>query len=88
MQVHGPDGSVYPIDTRKDLVQYVYALQDDLAEHPEKWENIDLHTFLGALAAFLGDAHGYYPNRKEDFDADLPSWRLLADSLRAAAVYD
>ncbi len=88
MQIIGPNRNVYEMNSRGDLVQFIYALQSDLDEHPEEWENSDLHTYLGALAAFLGDAHGYYRNRKEDADADLPSWRLLADSLQAASVYD
>jgi hypothetical protein len=88
MQILGPDEKLYPMDSRSDLVQFIYALQEDLIKHPENWENGDLHTYLGALAAFLGDAHGYYRNRKEDVDADVPSWRVLADSLVAAMAYD
>jgi hypothetical protein len=75
------------MNSREDLVSFIYALQDDLKEHPEAWENNDLHTFLGALARFLNDAHGYYRTRL-DVNADVPSWRLLADSLQAASVYD
>ena len=88
MDILGPNRSVYRMDSRSDLVQFIYALQNDLKQHPENWENNDLHTFLGALAAFLGDADGFYRNMKVDVDADLPSWRLLADCLQAAAVYD
>ena len=88
MEIAGPNRSVYRMDSRSDLVQFIYALQDDLKQRPQDWENCDLYTYLGALAAFLGDADGYYLNRKEDVDADVPSWRLLADSLQAASVYD
>ncbi len=88
MQILGPNDTVYEMNTRSDIIQFIYALQDDLKQHPENWENSDLHTYLGALARFLGDADGYYRNMKEDVDADFPSWRLLADSLLAAAVYD
>ena len=88
MQILGPNDTVYEMNARSDLIQFIYALQDDLKQHPENWENSDLHTYLGALARFLGDAHGYYRNKKEDVDPDSPSWRLLADSLQAATVYD
>ena len=88
MDVLGPNRSVYSMDSRSDLVQFIYALQNDLNQHPENWENSDLQTYLGALAAFLADADGYYRNKKVDVDADVPSWRLLADSLQAASVYD
>lgn len=76
------------INSRNDLVQFIFALEDDLKEHPENWENRDLGTYLGAFARFLGDANGYYRNMNEDVDADVPSWRLLADCLLAATAYD
>jgi hypothetical protein len=89
MEILGPPNrTVYRMESRSDLIRFIYALQEDLNQHTEEWENNDLHSYLGALAAFLGDAGGYYRNRKEDVDADLPSWRLLADSLQAASVYD
>ena len=56
-----------------DLIQFIFALHDDLEQHPEDWENNDLHTYLGALACFLGDAQGNYRNMREDVDADVPS---------------
>jgi hypothetical protein len=65
MQIRGPSDSVYEMNSRSDLVQFIYALQDDLKQHPENWENSDLHTYLGALAGFLGDAEGYYRNMKK-----------------------
>jgi hypothetical protein len=88
MDMLGPDGKTCEMNSRGDLVHFIYALQDDLEQHPANWDNQDLHTFLGALARFLNDADGYYRNAKEDVDADTPSWRLLANSLQAASVYD
>jgi len=88
MDVDGPNNERYPMKSRNDLARFIYALQDDLEQHPENWDNRDLHTYLGALAGFLNDAHGYYRNAKLDVDADVPSWRLLADCLQAASAYD
>lgn len=88
MDVIGPDNVRYDMNSRSDLVQFIYALQDELRQHPERWENVDLHTYLGALAAFLNDVHGYYRNAKLDVDAEVASWRLLADCLQAASAYD
>jgi hypothetical protein len=76
------------MNSRNDLVEFIYALQDHLKKHHEDWGNKDLHTYRGALAAFLADAHGYYHHQKVDVDADVPSWRLLADCLQAASDYD
>lgn len=88
MDIEGPKDRTYPINSRGDLVSFIYALQNELEEQPEIWENHDLHTYLGALARFLNDADGYYRNAGLNVDADKPSWRLLADSLVAATAYD
>lgn len=88
MNIDGPNGKSYEMNSRHDLARFIYALQDELEHCSTVWENRDLHTFLGALARFVNDADGYYLNRKEDMDADAPSWRLLADSLQAASCYD
>jgi hypothetical protein len=88
MYIIGPNNDRYEMNSRDNLVRFIYALQNQLKENPKIWENVDLHTYLGALAAFLGDAHGYYRNAKIPVDADAPSWRLLADCLQAASVYD
>jgi len=52
------------------------------------WEHLDLHSYLGAIAAFLNDADGYYKNVKIDALADTPSWRLFANCMLAARVYE
>ena len=83
-----PENDDFEINSRRDLVAFIYSLQDRLEQCPDEWENKDLYTYLGALARFLGDADGYYRNAKLDVDADIPSWRLLADGLDAASVYD
>ena len=88
MNIDGPDDKTYEMNSRGDLVYFIYALQDELEQHPEVFENNDLHTYLGALARFLNDAHGNYRNARLDVDADMPSWLLLANSLQAASVYD
>lgn len=88
MDIDGPNDQIYGMDTRVDLVRFIHALQDELEQHPEVWENRDLHSFLGALARFLKDAQGYYQNNKLDINADVPSWRLFADCLLAASAYD
>jgi inosine-uridine nucleoside N-ribohydrolase len=88
MNIAGPNNVHYEMNSRHDLVQFIYALQSELKTHPERWENVDLQTYLGALAAFLSDAHGYYRNANINVDADVPSWRLVADCLQAASAYD
>jgi hypothetical protein len=35
MDILGPNNNVYAMNSRSDLIQFIYALQDDLKQHPE-----------------------------------------------------
>ena len=46
-----------------------------------------LASFLAAMSAWSEDMEGFYENSGEDL-ASLPPWRVLADILMAARVYE
>jgi len=83
-----PGDDMDDINSREDLVEFIYGLLNELEQHPGAWANNDLSSFLHGLAGFLRDAGGYYRNFKRNVDANVPSWRLMADSLQAASVYE
>ena len=70
--------------TRDECIAYI----DQLANAPEHFENSDAKSFLLALAAWLEDCDGYYRNSGQEIDTNKPSWRLFADALSAATVYE
>ncbi len=43
---------------------------------------------MGALAAYAQDIEGYYSNYKIPNDAETPSWRMFAEMLCGARVYE
>ena len=75
------------VKTREDLVAFLAALRADFARNPRTWTNADLASFLEAMAAWSEDMDGYYAGTGEDM-ARVPPWRVLADILMAARVYE
>ena len=75
------------VRTREDLVVFVEALAADYGTSSSTWTNTDLASFLTAMSAWSLDMKGYYENSGEDL-ASLPPWRVLADILMAARVYE
>lgn len=75
------------VRTRDDLARFVLRLKDDLLANPQKWENRDLSPFLEAMAGWIADMEGYYKNTGQDLDS-LPPWRIVADMLMGARVYE
>jgi len=75
------------VRTREDLVAFLEALSADYSTNKETWTNIDLASFLAAMSAWSEDMEGFYENGGEDL-ASLPPWRVLADILMAARLYE
>jgi hypothetical protein len=75
------------VRTRDDLAAFIAELKADLDANPEEWANADLGSFLEAMAAWMLDMEGYYENTGQVL-RDLPAWKILADALMAARVYE
>jgi hypothetical protein len=75
------------VSTREDFAAFVQALVADYQRHQQVWENRDLPSFLEALGVWAADLDGFYQNRGETVP-DQPSWKLLAQMLLAARVYE
>lgn len=51
------------------------------------WENADLASFLEALAAWVGDADGWYRHTGRYLPVN-GDWRFFAHALRATTSYE
>jgi hypothetical protein len=73
--------------SRDDFVAFARSLRADLEDDPTQFENADLGTYLGAIAAWVEDMDGYFQNIGRP-EQSVPSWRLFAQILSAAAQYE
>ena len=76
------------VRTRQDFARYVEQLRQDLENNPDQWENRKLKSFLEAVSRYAEDVDGYYINMNLPVDADRPSWRVFADILAGASMYE
>jgi hypothetical protein len=75
------------VQTRSDLAAFVADLRADFEANRSEWTNENLASFLDAMAAWISDMEGYYKNAGQDPTA-LPPWRIVADILMAARIYE
>lgn len=75
------------IKTKNDFVQFIEAFSENCVKNLDEWENHDLPSFLEAMAAWMNDMEGYYQNLGQNI-SELSPWRLFADSLMAAKMYE
>ncbi len=73
---------------RADFVSFLPVLLRNLRDHPEEWTNDSLERFLEGMLGFVEGMDGYYANIGVAVDTETPGWRVVADSLLAARVYE
>lgn len=73
---------------RQSFQEFARLLHKDFKTNPEKWENNKLESFLEATEAYASDLDGYYLNNHPDINAEIPTWRVFADILRGAVIYE
>jgi hypothetical protein len=75
-----PLSSEAPVTDRTGCLRVIRALAEDFGSDGVGWENATIPAYLAAMAAWIEDA--------DLAGKDAPAWRLLADALRAARVYE
>jgi len=76
------------VNSRESFVRFIEELKADLDRNPKNWQNINLTDFLSAMARYSEDVQGYYDNTKQPINADTASWRVFADILIGASIYE
>lgn len=76
------------VDSRSTFLTFLAALRRDLAVNHDQWENSTLPCFLEAMEAWVASLDGYYKNMGRGAVPPQPTWKMLAEILTAASVYE
>ncbi|WP_414449631.1 hypothetical protein AB4851_27735 [Burkholderia sp. 22PA0099] len=77
------------IKSREDFIDFVEELSR-LIKGGEEIENGSVGAYLGGIASWVEDMDGYYENMgiSESVNLESMNWRVLADILVAATMYE
>lgn len=76
------------VTNRQTFADFVSKLHKDFKADPSTWENINLSDFLEAISRYTEDIDSYYKNTNQNVNADNASWRVFADILMGAKMYE
>ena len=76
------------VKSRSDFLNFLDELNENYRSHGDEWENNTLDRFLEAYSAFAHAIGGYYKNMHEEVDIETITWRMAAQILTAAKVYE
>lgn len=78
------DDGTQSIKSKTDFINFLRNFRTNT----EDWENSNLNDFLEALQAYAEDVNGYYKNMNFKRTPDEASWRVFAQLLSGASVYE
>lgn len=78
----------FKVTDRQSFIAFVELLRVDFLSNPDKWENKTIDDFLEALARYTEDIQGYYDNTNQNINVDAPNWKVFADALVGASIYE
>ncbi len=78
----------YSVTDRQTFIRFLEALHQDFLDNRQAWENKTLEDFLEALTRYTKDIQGFYDNTKQNINADQASWKVFADVLQGAKIYE
>ncbi len=76
------------INTRQEFIHFLDEFLKEYKTNPDTWENHTIKDFLEAMGRYAGDIQGYYDNTHQNIDANTPSWKVFADILKGASIYE
>jgi hypothetical protein len=76
------------VNDRQSFIHFLHEFRNNYLLDREQWENKTLDQFLEALASYAEDIQGYYDNVMPSMNADIPSWRVFADMMMGASMYE
>ncbi len=87
MSLNSLDKRIESIENKEQLSDWIIKLRKDLLDHPDKWENVTLERYLEAMAAWVRSSDGYYLHVGQKIE-ERGTWKLFADILIAASIYE
>jgi hypothetical protein len=76
------------ISDRSSFIVFVNTLREQLTTGDPTFINVNLVDFLDALNWYAEDIQGYYDKTVQVVNADVPSWKVFADLLKGASIYE
>lgn len=76
------------VTDRDSFIRYLQHLQKNIRNNEFQLENNTTIGFLEAMERYTGDIQRYYDNTQLPLNADAPSWRVFADIITGATVYE
>lgn len=81
------DGTLNIVD-KATFSKFVSEMLKKLKEKNTNWENVKTEDFIASIVSYSEDIDGYYQNMDFTTSAETPTWRIFAQILKGATIYE
>ena len=81
------DGTLKVIDKATFSI-FVEEMLKELKKKNMNWENKKTEDFIESIVSYSEDIDGYYKNMNFTTSAETPTWRIFAQILKGATIYE
>ena len=82
------DYSSIEVNDRRSISEFIRLLHADYKNNGSNWGNNTLELFLEAQQRYSLDIDGYYKSVEPDVNPEKASWKIFADLIKGAVVYE
>lgn len=81
------DGTLNVVD-KATFSAFVSEMLKELKEKNTNWENEKSEDFIESIVSYSEDIVGYYKNLNFSTSVETPTWRIFAQILKGATIYE
>ncbi|MDT3403018.1 DUF7660 family protein [Mucilaginibacter terrae] len=77
------------VTDRASFILFINTLEEEVSSiNPSEHPNPTMADFIEAIGRYTEDIQGYYDNTGQSINADVSTWRVFADILKGATMYE
>jgi hypothetical protein len=73
---------------KSEFIETIRKLRADFELNPDNWECKTIPEYLEAIENYATDIQGYYQNTNQNINADIANWKVFADIMEGASIYE
>ncbi len=81
------DGTI-DIKDKETFINFVKSLKSDYENNNKQWSVNSIDDFIENIIAYAEDIDGYYKNMNFETSPKIPTWRIFAQILKGATIYE
>ncbi len=81
------DGTI-DIKDKETFINFVKVLKSDYKNNNKQWSANNIDDFIENIISYTKDIDGYYKNMNFETSPKIPTWRIFAQILKGATIYE